>query len=261
MTSMTWWTAPGHLLGYATNSKRWRQDLLADYLGKDVAKFVEKGVSAYLPFDVSARLGVSNIVPGTKLLDPTQPADQKAREIADVAGVAGSAAMNLVDAIRSAAGGDLRGAALASAPKSIQDLYRGIEMAQTGQYRDMKGKKVADASMADAVIKGIGFQPTAVAEQQQRTRMLQEDIDTVKYQQEQFNRRYADAMRDQDQDALGKVREDLAAWNENNPDLPIKLNMSAIRSRIKQAALSKEDRFVKGAPKQMRQQLRDAIEQ
>lgn len=251
----------GHLLGYATNTKAWRQELLAEYLGKDMAKFVENGLpSNLLGLDVSRRLGVGNVVPGTRLLDPAQPASQKAREIADVAGVAGGAALNLVDAIRSAAAGDVRGVALSTAPKMVQDMYRAAEMAQTGEYRDLKGSKVADASVGDAIIKGVGFQPIAVADQQERTRMLQRDVDLVKYEQEQFNRRYADAVRDDDQEALAKVREDLQNWNSSNPELPIKLNLGAIRNRIKQAELSKEDRFVKSAPKQMRQRLRQAIE-
>ena len=39
-----------------------------------------------------------------------------------------------------------------------------VDMVQTGEYRDTRGRKVVDVSGFDAFIKSVGFQPNTVAE-------------------------------------------------------------------------------------------------
>ena len=68
----------GQLMGYNVSSKQWRMALLRDVLGKELASFVEQGVSGLpgAPVDVSGRLGMGNLIPGTGLFldSPTAPA-------------------------------------------------------------------------------------------------------------------------------------------------------------------------------------------
>ena len=49
-------------------------------------------------------------------------------------------------------------------PKAIADIYKAVDMVQTGEYHDTRGRKVVDVSGFDAFIKSIGFQPNTVAE-------------------------------------------------------------------------------------------------
>ena len=249
----------GNWMGYATNTKKWKREFLEDILGEDMAAFAMHGVSTLpgMPIDVQARLGLGNIIPGTGLLNPTRK--DKGREVAEVFGVAGGLAMSTLDTTEAMARGDVRRAAMSILPGAVRNLVQAGEMAETGEYRDTRGRLVQKVDGSDVVAKAIGFQPRQIAEGNRRMREVQADIDIVKTKQEEANGKYARAIVDKDQEAMSEVREEIRDWNQKNPDLRIKFNMSAIQQRVKQARLTKEARFIKSAPQQMRQQVRSAV--
>ncbi len=76
------------MMGYNLSSKQWRKQLLADVMGKEIADFVEQGVSGLpgAPVDVSGRMGLGNLLPGTGLLLSKQ---NRERDLLEVAGPAG----------------------------------------------------------------------------------------------------------------------------------------------------------------------------
>lgn len=250
----------GNWMGYATNTKKWKREFLESVLGKDMAAFALHGMSSLpgMPIDVQARLGLGNIIPGTGLLNPTKK--DKAREVAEVFGVAGGLAMSTLDTADAVARGDVRRAALTILPGAVKNALQASEMARTGEYRDTRGRKVQDITTADVIAKGIGFQPAEIAAGNRRMREVQGDIDIVKTKQEEINGKYARAIVDDDKEALAEARSELADWNQKNPELPVRLNMSTIRQRVKQAKLTKEARFIKSAPKQIRGQVREAMD-
>lgn len=55
------------------------------------------------------------------------------------------------------------------APTAVSNLAKGADMAATGMYRDTKGYKVIDTTLA----KAIGLQPKSVAEVQEANRFMQ----------------------------------------------------------------------------------------
>lgn len=249
----------GNWMGYATNSKKWKREFLEDILGKEMAAFAMHGVSTIpgMPIDVQARLGLGNIIPGTGLLNPARK--DKGREVAEVFGVAGGLAMSTLDTTEALARGDIRRAAMSILPGSLRNLMQAAEMASTGEYRDTRGRLVQKVDATDVVAKAIGFQPAEIAAGNRRMREVQSDIDIVKAKQEEVNGKYARAVVDKDQEAMAEVRNEMKDWNQKNPDLRIKFNMSAIQQRVKQARLTKDARFIKSAPQQIRQQVRQAV--
>ena len=60
-------------------------------------------------------------------------------------------------------------------PKAFSDVVQAIDMINTGQYRDYKGRKVADVDTSDAIMKGFGFQPNKVAQPKRIERFLAQD--------------------------------------------------------------------------------------
>ena len=249
----------GNWMGYATNTKKWKREFLEDVFGKEMAAFALHGVSTIpgMPIDVQARLGLGNIIPGTGLMNPTKK--DKGREVAEVFGVAGGLAMSTMDTTEALARGDVRRAALSILPGAVRNLIQASEMAATGEYRDTRGRLVQKVDGGDVIAKAIGFQPAEIAAGNRRMREVQADIDIVKTKQEEVNGKYARAIVDKDQAAMAEVRAEMQDWNQKNPDLRIKFNMSAIQQRVKQARLTKEARFIKSAPQQIRQQVREAV--
>ena len=59
----------GQMMGYNISSKQWRKELLASVVGAELGEFMEQGVSGLpgAPIDVSGRLGMGNLLPGTGL--------------------------------------------------------------------------------------------------------------------------------------------------------------------------------------------------
>lgn len=249
----------GNWLGYATNTKKWKREFLEDVFGKEMAAFALHGVSTIpgMPIDVQARLGLGNIIPGTGLMNPTKK--DKGREVAEVFGVAGGLAMSTMDTTEALARGDVRRAALSILPGAVRNVIQAGEMAATGEYRDTRSRLVQKVDGGDVIAKAIGFQPAEIAAGNRRMREVQADIDIVKTKQEEVNGKYARAIVDKDQGAMEEVRAEIRDWNQKNPDLRIKFNMSAIQQRVKQARLTKEARFIKSAPQQIRQQVREAV--
>src|SRR5690606_37371981 len=55
------------IAGYNSSTKKARQQFLIDTFGADASDFIERGVSGLpgVPLDVSGRLGLGNLIPGT----------------------------------------------------------------------------------------------------------------------------------------------------------------------------------------------------
>jgi hypothetical protein len=246
----------GRLTGHATNSKRWKREVLTETLGftDEMADLVLGGVA---PAGVGSRLGVANIVPGTRVLDPAKT--DKWKEIADVFGAPGSMAMNLMQTATALASGNVDQAAKLALPVALQNLYRGAEMAMTGEYRDMAGKKVLDADLVDAAGKAIGFQPSNVAERSRNLKEVQPDAELYNWKKMSFNQEYARAIRDRDPAARAEVQAQLNDWNRENPEMRINLDFGKIQGLVKQMRMGADERVIHGAPKALRREFAAAL--
>ncbi len=249
----------GQGLGYDTNAKLWKTRALSAAIGADGADFVLRGFSALpgFPLDVAGRLGLGNLVPGTGLLLKSKV--DKAGEVTEAMGPAASLAAGIVKAIPQAAGGNAGGALDAAGPKAIKDLRKAIEMYQTGEYRDTKGRKVADATTGDALAKAIGFQPATIAADSRRVQMANQQIALAKVTEAEIADQIAQARVDGDRDAELKARQRLAKWNEDNPESRIVITAPQIIRRVKELKTTRDDRFVRTAPKEMRQGIAEVL--
>ena len=72
-----------------------------------------------MPIDVSARLGLGNLIPGTGLL--LGSTRDKSREITEVLGAGGSFAQSVLDAGGALLSGDVRKAGEAVAPLAVRN--------------------------------------------------------------------------------------------------------------------------------------------
>ncbi|WP_197065116.1 PLxRFG domain-containing protein, partial [Delftia sp. ZNC0008] len=149
-----------------------RKEALAGIVGKELAEFLEQGVSGLpgAPIDVSGRLGMGNLLPGTGLLLTKQ---SRERDLLEVAGPAGDLVMRGFTAGRKVLTGDVAGAALEVSPTAVRNAFKGADMAASGMYKDTKGYKVIDTTLSEAIAKAAGFQPKSVAEVQEANSFMQ----------------------------------------------------------------------------------------
>lgn len=248
----------GHLLGYGTNSKRWKHEVLTETLGFSDA-VADVALHGLAPANLGSRLGVANILPGTRALDPART--DKWQEVADVFGAPGSLIMNSLKAAQALAEGEVTKAAKLSMPSALANALKAGEMLATGEYRDNSGNKVVDADAGDAVLKAAGFNPVAASKRSQILAEEKPDTDVYNWKKRSFIHDYARATVDRDAGALSDVRAELRAWNEENPELAIKLNQAAIAGAVKQMKMDADQRSINSAPKALRAKLRQDLSQ
>ncbi len=243
------------LMGYNLSTKHWRKQLLQDVVGKELAEFMEQGISGLpgAPIDVSGRLGMGNLLPGTGLL-LTKP--NRERDLLEIAGPAGDLVARGFTGARKLLTGDLSGAALEVSPTAVRNAAKGIDMATSGMYKDAKGYKVLDTTLPEAAAKFIGFQPKSVAEVQEANAFMLRTKSFYSQTSAEIKAQWADALFRKDAEALERVRGRLAAWNRDNPDQPIVVKMPDVWKRVREMGKDRTERIADTAPKALRQQMR-----
>lgn len=238
-------------MGYNWNNTAARHAWLVRTLGTGGADFVERGVSSALPLDVSARLGMGNLVPGTGVLQKSNTSP--VRDVQEFFGPAGSVVAGFRDVFDNAGSGKgIIDTALPLMPKMFKDLHQAVDMVQTGQYRDMKGRKVVDVDGVDAVLKGVGFQPNSVASPRRVERMLAQSAGMQRVIRQDISELWARGVAEQDAEKVASARTILREWNEKNPESKITMNPTSIAQRVRAMRLTSADRLVKATPKDMR---------
>lgn len=241
----------GQLMGFDTNMRRNKRRLAHELLGKSMGDLFLYGVSSQLPLDFAGRLGLGNLVPGTSMLKPSTETG-RSREVADVFGPVAGMATQIVDAYDAATDGNTGKAVQNLAPKAIKDLMAASEMASKGYATDVKGRKVVDVTLADAVVKGTGFNPTVVATETRKTMPVQQDIALQKRTESSIVDQWARGVADKDDALVAKAKERMTDWNRDNPDTPVAIRATQIRDRVRQMKMDKDARLLKQAPREMR---------
>lgn len=247
----------GQSLGYATNSKRALQNLAIKVLGEDLGRFAFRGGSAALPVDVSQRLGVGNMIPGTALLKRGEP--DKTREIAQALGPAGGLAQQIGAGYQSVMAGQPMAAVKGVTPIALQNVFKAADMWQRGYYADQSGRRVIDTTPMDALFKAGGLQPADVAEAQRKVGNVQRDIKLAKTVEDEIADLWARGRADKEPETVERARQMLRDWNEKNPGLRIRISTEQIDRRVKQMRSERSERVIKSAPPELRGGVREAL--
>lgn len=250
----------GQAAGYDMNAKRWRRELLADAFGDEWADVIARGGSAAagVPFDISLRMSMGNMVPGSGLL--LRSSTDRTNDVLEIAGPAGGLAKQYLESGRKALAGDFAQAALGLAPVAIQNLGKAAQMWSTGEARDALGRKIMDTDEVDAAARFLGFNPSVVARESEKLGMIRRSEQLAKNVEGEIAGRWARALADGDSEGVAEARAELAEWNEANPQQRIVITQRQLRSRVKALRLERAQRFITSASPERRQQVREALE-
>jgi hypothetical protein len=95
---------------------------------------------------------------------------------------------------------------------------------------------------------------------QEATSEVQGMVERTKLKEAEIADKWAKAMFENDQDGIKKAKEELAEWNSENPYTKIKINMAQIVKRVRAMKMTKEQRLLKSAPKEIRATARKELE-
>jgi hypothetical protein len=245
-------------LGYNYSTKLARRQFFERVVGKEAARFMERGISGLpgAPLDVSGRLGMGNLIPGTGLLVQKQ---DSTRDVTELAGPAGDFIGRLFKGANQALQGEVGQAAVTVFPAAARNAAKAVDMYATGIYKDERGRKVLDVDAYDAAIKFIGFQPNDVARVQQASQTAQKLISQVKVAEAAIADRWAKALAEGDADGVKAAREELRDWNRKNPETPMRIAPGQINKRVKAMRQDKATRLEKTAPREIRNTVREEL--
>lgn len=235
----------GQAMGYDTNTKRWRHQAAAAILGDELGEVATRGFSAMggFPIDVSMRMGMGNLLPATDLLMKSNT--DTARSLSELAGPGGALFIQYRDAAKAVLAGDLAGAAQKAVPVAMQNVAKAGTMFATGEYRDQRGRKVADADLLDAGVKALGFQPSQIARESGMLADLRQSESLARMTEGEITDKWARAIVDGDREAEKEALAMRDDWNEKNPDMPIVVKRSQAIRKARQMRMERKDRFLK----------------
>lgn len=240
------------------STKQAKREFFTEIFGKAGADFVMSGFSGLpgVPLDVSGRLGLGNIVPGTGIL--TKKTDHSS-DVKEIGGAAADFVSRMLTGVGQVAQGDFSNAVQSFAPVAAGNAYKAMEMARLGYYKDQKNRKVVDTDLADAVLKGIGFQPRAVAQVQEAVRSQQQLIALNKLRETEIADLWTRGRVERNPEMVEDAKRQLEEWNRDNPDSPIEIDASQISRRVREANMSKAQRIAKSAPKEIRKAVEERL--
>ncbi|WP_202871397.1 PLxRFG domain-containing protein [Pseudomonas aeruginosa] len=244
------------LMGYNFSTAKAKQEFLESLFGRVLADFIDRGVSGLpgAPLDVSGRLGMGNLIPGTGLLTEKT---SHTRDVLEIAGPMGDFASRIASGTRKVLGGDIGSGILEMSPGAVRNAAKGVDMLATGMYRDAKGYKVLDTNVLEAAMKSIGFQPASVATIQGANMLNQKAKAFYNLKAQEIRSMWAAGIFEKDQGKVERARQAIADWNRRNPDQPMAIRVPDIMRRVREMSLSKDERIAKTA---MRQQMREDLE-
>jgi hypothetical protein len=147
---------------------------------------------------------------------------------------------------------DASGVLASFAPIAIKNALKGMEMAETGQYKDMRGRNVTETDGTDAFLKGIGFQPTSVASVRRPERLVAQDVTRVRQVEADIVRMRAQAMAESDPDLRREADEAL-------PELRIRIKDSQVARMVKEMRRTSRERLLDTAPRETRRALEESL--
>jgi hypothetical protein len=248
----------GQLMGYNFSSAKAKQEFLENLFGPTLASIVNRGVSGLpgAPIDVSGRLGMGNLIPGTRLL---QSSPANIRDVMEVAGPVGDFANRMLEGGKKIASGHVGSGLLEMAPVAVRNAAKGADMLATGMYRDAKGYKVLDTNTLEAAMKAIGFQPASVASIQEANVLNQRAKSYYNIKAQEIRSMWAAGIFEKDRSKVASARQAIEDWNRRNPEQPMRIRVPDVLRRAREMALSKDERIAKTAPRAMRQQMREEL--
>jgi hypothetical protein len=242
----------GQWLGYNTNSKRWLRQTAINYLGQVAGPMFLHGFSGIpgVPIDVSGRLGINNLIPGTNIFKQSDA--DKSQAVAEFAGPVGGLYSQISRGVSAAQAGNIKGMVTSASPVAVSNAMKGLDMWQTGMARDSQGRKIIDVTKFDAAVKSIGIQPKDVALASEQAQAVRQDVSMVRIVESQIADKWARGIIDRDPDAVKAAVLEMFNWNRANPDWIIRIDQRQIRQRIESAMMERGRRMVKTAPAEVR---------
>ena len=228
------------------------EDTMKNLLGNTGTGLLMYGLASEfgLPFNLQQRISFNNMIPGTDLLDPANK--DKAKSLKEIGGPTVSNASNMIDAIKAFSAGDYYQSVYNASPSSLRSTSQGLTALATGEFRDKKGLKVADATTGEALTRIIGFQPANLAETYRSIERINLENQNLKYFKGLVYDLYAEAIFEKNPNKRAVAKTMVEKYKQDNPTKKIEINEQAIKLRVKSMKQTLAERYKTNLSKEVR---------
>jgi hypothetical protein len=204
-----------------TDTKEAYRAWLADVLGKDVAEAVARGIPrAVLGFDTSGRMGLQDVLPGTRFLADRRDLKNKMESGAfNLLGPAVSAGTSTYIGLDKMMNGQLMDGLIDFLPLALKGPAKAAKMGEQGYTTSTGNQLPIEVTPWATVAQTIGFTPSVKAEQSEVNFAFQQRLGLLKQQKVQLSNKLYKTI-EQGDDATA-IMQEVMNFNMQNPNLRI----------------------------------------
>lgn len=242
------------LFGSAFNSKRAIRNVVKDaseaLVGADLSNlFLNGAVNDWLGVNLSTRVGLGNLIPGTRLGAADNDYKRTLEEVLGPAGGMLTAAAGGLDHLTKL---EFLDALKAGAPVAARNVVKGVQQLASGEAVDTQGRKLIDVNGWQAFWQTMGFTSAALNKVYQMDHMDRQTLAYYTQVRTDFTHGLIQALRAGDSAQAQSLLEGIQAWNERNPAMPIGLSAPLLRRQIGEAGMPLNERTLRLLPRGLR---------
>lgn len=178
---------------------------------KETADLLLKGVPAWAGVDISASVGMGNVLSVSPYSEFKFNRDDYAKGLMGMAGpFAGGVVPNLIDGVNYMKDGNYYRGLETMMPKGIKDAMKGYRFA-TGGVTNRKGDvliKPEDISAYDATMQALGVPTTNITDQYKKNQVRAETVEFYNDKTSALKKKYIEAYKDGDTQKMGELRQE-----------------------------------------------------
>jgi len=178
---------------------------------KETADLLLKGVPAWAGVDISASVGMGNVLSVSPYSEFKFNRDDYAKGLMGMAGpFAGGVVPNLIDGVNYMKDGNYYRGLETMMPKGIKDAMKGYRFATEG-VTNRKGDvliKPEDVSAYDATLQALGLPTTNITDQYKKNQVRAETVEFYNDKTSALKKKYIEAYKDGDAQKMGELRKE-----------------------------------------------------
>lgn len=178
---------------------------------KETADLLLKGVPAWAGVDISASVGMGNVLSVSPYSEFKFNRDDYAKGLMGMAGpFAGGVVPNLIDGVNYMKDGNYYRGLETMMPKGIKDAMKGYRFATEG-VTNRKGDvliKPEDISAYDATMQALGVPTTNITDQYKKNQVRAETVEFYNDKTSALKKKYIEAYKDGDAQKMGELRKE-----------------------------------------------------
>ena len=219
-------------------------------VGTDLSGLFLNGVVNELTgLSFASRVGLGNLIPGTRMF----AADSDYKRVAqEMLGPVGAQVIGGLQGLESLSKGNFVQAIRQGGPLAAQNAVKGFEQWDKGYAQDTGGRKLVDVGGLGALMQSLGFSSSALNQAYALDRIDRQTMAFYQMVRTDFTNDIVKAVKDGKPEKIEETLRSVNAWNQSHPDMPIVLNPSNIRRTVAEAGLPLNQRTLLNLPKQLR---------